>query len=137
MAYAPKRSAAAADAANDAQCALVNSGSIKIYTIGAGVPAAVADAVSGTSTLLATLPLDAAAFGSSSGGVATNGTITDDSDADATGTAAFFRLVSSGGTAVFQGLVGTTGCDLNLNTVSIVEHAAVSVTSLTITEALA
>ena len=39
-----------------------------------------------------------------------------------------------GVTGVMDGSVGTTGCDLNLNTTSIVIGATVSVTSMTITQ---
>ena len=139
MAYSPKRSAAAANAANDAQCALVNGGTLKIYAVGSGIPADVATNIT-DQPLLATLGLNASAFGASGAvtpGVATAAAITDDTTADNTGTASFFRLLASGGAAVFQGLCGTSGADLNLNTVSIVANATVSVTSLTITEALA
>lgn len=133
MAYNPLRSVAAANAACDAMAVLVNSGSIKIYSLGSGIPAHVADTIT-DQVLLATLPLSATAFGGASDGVATANAITDDSDADQTGTAAFFRACNSGGTAVFQGTVGTAGCDLNLSTISIVQHATVSVSSWTLTE---
>jgi hypothetical protein len=59
--------------------------------------------------------------------------ITSDSSANATGTATWFRIVTSGGTHVIDGNVGTSGSDLNLNTTSIVSGAAVAVTSFTIT----
>ena len=59
--------------------------------------------------------------------------ITQDSSADATGTAAFFRILNSAGTTTYaQGTVGTSGSDLNLNTTSIVLGGPISVTSLTI-----
>lgn len=135
MALSPKRTAEAANAACDAMAALVNSGSLKIYTIGSGVPATAATAIT-DQVLLATLPLNATAFAGAVNGVATANAITNDSDADATGEAAFFRLLTSGGASRFQGLVGTSGCDLNLNSVAIQQHAAVSVTSLTLTESL-
>lgn len=62
--------------------------------------------------------------------------ITQDSSANATGTAAFFRIYKSDGTTVIlQGSVGTSGQDLNLNTLSIVSGGPVAVTSFTITEA--
>jgi hypothetical protein len=149
MTYAPKRSAAAANAAVDAMAALLNGGSVKIYTVGGGVPASVAAAVDGGSVLLGTLPLGATAFtaGGAQGdagagtqpataGVAWSKAITDDSDADATGTAAFFRGVTSGGTAVIQGLCGTSGSDMNLNSLSIVQHAAISISNWGLTEGL-
>ncbi len=115
--------------------ALMNSGTLKIYTVGSGVPATVATAIS-DQVLLGTLTFSATAFGSSVAGVATANTITGDTTADATGTASFFRLLSSGGTAHCQGLCGTSGADLNLNTLSIVANADIEVTSLTLTEGL-
>jgi hypothetical protein len=135
MANSPKRSAAAANAACDAMAALLNSGTLKIYTVGGGVPATVATAIS-DQVLLATLTLNATAFAGASSGVATANAITGDSAADATGTASFFRLLTSGGTATCQGLCGTSGSDLNLNTLSLVSGAQVDVTSLTLTESL-
>ena len=60
--------------------------------------------------------------------------ITSDTSADATGTATWFRIVTSGGTFVVDGNVGTSGSDLNLNTTSIVAAATVAVSSFTITE---
>ena len=86
-------------------------------------------------TLLAELTCNATFAPAASGGVLTLNAITQDSSANATGTATWFRIVTSGGTFVVDGNVGTSGSDLNLNTVSIVSGAAVSVTSATITEA--
>ena len=60
--------------------------------------------------------------------------ITQDSSANATGTATWFRLTTSGGTAVVDGNVGTSGSDLNLTTTSIVATQPVSCSSFTITE---
>lgn len=136
MAYAPKRTAEAAQAACNAMTALLNAGTLKIYTVGSGVPATAATAIT-DQVLLATLTLGNPAFGNAdASGVATANAITGDTSADATGTAAFFRLLTSGGASRFQGLVGTSGCDLNLNSISIQIGAAVDVTSLTITESL-
>lgn len=135
MANAPKRTNEAANAACDAMAALLNSGTLKIYTVGSGVPATAATAIT-DQVLLATLALNATAFGSASAGVATANSITGDSSADATGTASFFRLLTSGAASRFQGLCGTSGSDLNLNTTSIVSGAQVDVTSLTLTEGL-
>jgi hypothetical protein len=67
--------------------------------------------------------------------VLTLNAITQDSSANATGTAAFFRITTSGGTAIVQGTVGTSGADLNLNTTSIVINGPVAVSSFTITAA--
>lgn len=84
-------------------------------------------------TLLAELTCNATFAPSASGGVLTLNAITQDSSANATGTATWFRIVTSGGSFVIDGNVGTSGSDLNLNTTSIVSGAAVSVTSFTIT----
>lgn len=94
-------------------------------------------ATGGTATtLLAELTCNATAFAAAaSSGVLTLNAITDDSSANATGTATWFRIVQSGGsTHVFDGNVGTSGSDLNLNTVSITSGDTVSVSSFTITE---
>jgi hypothetical protein len=93
-------------------------------------------ATGGTATtLLAELTCNATFAPAASGGVLTLNSITQDTSADATGTASWFRIVKSDGTThVMDGNVGTSGSDLNLNTTSIVAAAAVSVTSFTITE---
>ncbi len=85
-------------------------------------------------TLLAKLPMTNPAFGASSTGVATASAITDDSSADATGTAGYFRLNDRDGGEVVRGSIGTSGQDLNLNTVSITVGGTVSVPSLTYTQ---
>ena len=84
-------------------------------------------------TLLAELALSATA-GTTSNGVLTFSTITQDSRANATGTATWFRVVTSGGTFVIDGNVATSASDLNLTTTSIVATQPVSVTSATITD---
>lgn len=86
--------------------------------------------------LLAELTCNATFAPAASGAVLTLNAITQDSAANATGTATWFRIVKSDGTThVTDGTVGTSGADINLNTVSIVINAAVSITSATITEA--
>lgn len=86
-------------------------------------------------TLLAELTCNATFAPAAAAGVLTLNAITQDSSANATGTATWFRIVQSDGTThVLDGNVGTSGSDLNLNTTSIVAGAAVSVTSFTITE---
>lgn len=45
--------------------------------------------------------------------------------ASASGTAAHFRLKTSGGTAVIDGTVGTSGADLNLDTTTFVSGGSV------------
>lgn len=85
-------------------------------------------------TLLAELALSATAAGAAASGVLTFSSITQDSSANATGTATWFRIVTSGGTFVIDGDVATSASDLNLTTTSIVATQPVSVTSATITD---
>ena len=85
-------------------------------------------------TLLAELTCNATFAPGAAAGVLTLNAITQDSSANATGTATWFRLTTSGGTAVVDGNVGTSGSDLNLTTTSIVSTQPVSVSSFTITE---
>lgn len=98
-----------------------------------GRPAGPGTAVT-TQVLLAELTCNATFAAAASGGVLTLNAITQDSSANATGTASWFRILTSGGTAVLDGDVGTSGSDLNLTTVSIVATQPVSITSATITE---
>lgn len=93
-------------------------------------------ATGGTATtLLAELTCNATFAPSASGGVLTLNSITQDSSANATGTATWFRIVKSDGTThVLDGNVGTSGSDLNLTTTSIVSTQPVSVTSFVLTE---
>lgn len=84
-------------------------------------------------TLLASLTCGATFAAAASNGTLTLNAITQDSSADATGTAVFFRVLKSDGTTVvWQGDVGTSGSDLNLNTTSIAAGGPVSVSSWTL-----
>lgn len=86
-------------------------------------------------TLLAQLTCNATFAPAASGGVLTLNAITQDSGADATSTATWFRIVKSDGTTfVLDGDVGTSGSDLNLNTTSIVSGGPVAITSFVLTE---
>ena len=106
------------------------SGRLKLYT--GTEPATCAAALSGN-TLLVDMPLSAAFAAASSGGVLTANAITQ-TNAAATGTAAFFRITDSAGTTtVAQGTVSTSGADLNLNTVALVSGGPVVISSWTIT----
>jgi hypothetical protein len=115
----------------DAMLAQLDGGTIELR-VGAQ-PATPATAASGT--LLATLtfgtPAFSAATTSGNNALGTANAITDDSDADATGTAGWFRCKTSGGVAVFDGAVGTDG---TFNSADIQIHGRVRCTSLTYTE---
>lgn len=93
-------------------------------------------ATGGTATtLLAELTCNATFAPAASGGTLTLNAITQDSSANATGTATWARIVKSDGTTfVLDCSVGTSGADINLNTTSIVSGAAVSITSAVFTE---
>lgn len=107
--------------------AIGTSGKVRIYS-------GTRPATGGTATTqLAELPLSATA-GTVTGQVLTMSAITTDSSADATGTASWFRILTSANVAVIDGNVGTSGSDLNLNTVSIVSGGPVAISSFTITE---
>lgn len=85
-------------------------------------------------TLLAELTCNATFAAAASSGVLTLNAIASDSSANATGTATWFRIVqSNGSTHVLDGSVGTSGQDLNLNSVSIVATGTVAISSFTIT----
>lgn len=92
-------------------------------------------ATGGTATtLLAELTCNATFAPGASSGVLTLNAITQDSSANATGTASWFRIVQSdGSTHVLDGDVGTSGSDLNLTTVSIVSGQPVSISNAAIT----
>lgn len=102
-----------------------NSGTLEIRTgsaPGAGNTA--------TGTVLATITAPADAFAAASGGTkAKNGTWSD-SSADATGTAAHFRM--TGGSNVIEGTVTATGGggDIELDSTSITAGQVVTITSL-------
>jgi hypothetical protein len=86
-------------------------------------------------TLLAELTCNATFAAAASGAVLTLNAITSDTNADATGTATWFRIVQSDGTThVLDGSVGVSGSDINFDSVSFVAGGTVAITSLTITE---
>lgn len=92
-------------------------------------------ATGGTATTLgAELTFSATSFPAASGGAMTANTITDDSSANASITATWFRVVSSAATFVMDGNVGTSGQDLNLNTTTITSGVRVAVTSMVLTD---
>lgn len=52
--------------------------------------------------------------------------------AAATGTATFFRTLTSGGTVIDQGSVGVSGCDLNLSTTALTAGSTVACSARTV-----
>jgi hypothetical protein len=133
MASALHLSTAAANAAADAVTALLDGGTLKIY---AGTQPATANTAISTQTLLATCTFANPAFGAASGGIATANSITADSDCAASGTATWFRALTSGGAAVLDGSCGASDADCLLSSTTIVQHSSVTITAMTITQAL-
>jgi len=117
----------AANAAVNAVGALLNSGTLKVYT---GSQPALDGSVTGT--LLATLTFGSTAFGSASSSAGTStaaaNSITSGT-AGNTGTAGYFAVEESGGSVVGTGTVGTSNADLIANSVSITSGATVSCAS--------
>lgn len=92
-------------------------------------------ATGGTATtLLAELSVSGAFAAAASSGVLTVNAVTGDSSADNTGTASWFRVLTSAAAARIDGSVGTSGSDMNLVTTSIVATQPVNITSFTITD---
>jgi len=132
MAHNVQVAAASVNAMIDALKVLCNGGTLKFYS---GAQPATADtAVPGGAVLLATCTFGSPAFGASTAGVATANAITADSDADATGTAAWFRVLTSGAAPVFDGTVGVgASFDCNVPGTNVVQHQAFPVSGMTIT----
>jgi len=119
---------AAANAAVNAIVDLLNGGKLQIYD---GTRPATGDTAVGAQHKLAEFTLPTPAFGDAADGVATANAITAVT-ALATYTATWFRVLQSDDTKMFDGEVGTSGCDLNLNTAAIVADAEVSISSFTV-----
>ena len=115
----------------DALSDLADNGYLRIYD---GTQPATADTAISSQVLLAELRFNADAAPSAVDGVLTFNAITQDSNANNTGTASWFRaLKSDGSTVLFDGTVGVSGSDLNIATTAIVAGAIVGVTSFVYT----
>jgi hypothetical protein len=132
MALNSKTAAASRNLALNAAFDVLNAGFLRIYDSTQPVDA---DTALGAQVKLAELPLSATAFAAASAGSKAAGAITS-AAALATGTATWGTLVKSDGTTrVMDFSVGTSGANLNLNSVAIQSGATVSVTSFTVTQA--
>lgn len=109
-------------------------GTSALFNIYAGVqPADASAATTAANAVVAALTFPTTnAFGAAAAGVMTNNTITSDSSA-AGGTAAWFSFTRNTGTRIVDGSVGTSGADLNLNSVTVTTGATVAVSAFTIT----
>lgn len=102
------------------------SGFLRIYD---GTQPAGPDTALGAQVKLAELALSATAFAAAAGGSLVANTISDDTSADATGTATWATFVTAAGVRILDVGVAAAGADINLNTVNIQVGAKVSVTS--------
>jgi len=119
-----------ANALRDAIDAGAGPGLVEIYD---GTRPATGGAIT-TQTLLGTVTCSAVSAPDASGGVLTFSAFTEDSSADADGTASWARITDSDANFVTDMDVGTAGADLIMNTVSIVSGGPIRIDSGTITE---
>jgi hypothetical protein len=130
MANNIRTSIVARNAELDALAVLASSGKLRIYS--GTQPATPETTASGV--LLAELTMNSTAFAGAVDAVITANAITQDSSNDASGTAGYYRLFKSDGvTVLWDGEVGTSGADMNLNSVAISSGAITQVTSFTYT----
>ena len=124
-----RRSTATRNSVVDAEGDLLNSGTIQIRT--GAQPTAVDDAAQGT--LLGTLGFSATAFGAPSTGVVSAGSISSDTNADASGTAGHARLLTSGAAIHSDATCGQGSGDFNFDNNVIVAGGTISISSLSLT----
>lgn len=131
MALNPKLAVAQRNAALDTALNTLNNGEILILD---GTQATDADTAIGAQVTLATLGFSATAWAAASTGSKVANAITSAS-AVATSTAAWYRMRTSGHTAVWDGSVGTAGANLNFNSTALQSGATVSISGFTATMA--
>lgn len=102
----------------------------QIIIYSGAIPANVGTAPTGT--LLVQFAGNATAFGTAANGVLTANAVAG-VNAAGTGTAGYFRINTSGGTAVVQGTCGLSAADMILTNTSITSGQTCNFTSLTVT----
>lgn len=121
-------SAARRNAMLDSLVDAIDGGSPGTITIFSGSQPA--DATGADGTVLATFTLNNPSFGSASAGsvaLVVSPALT--CTASATGTAAWARVKTSGGTVIFDGSVATSGGDFTINSTSITSGQTVNLTA--------
>ena len=133
MALNPHVSTVSRDLGLDAAFDVLNGGGfLRVYD---GTQPTNADTALSSQVKLVELPLSSTAFSAASAGVKTANAITS-ANAIASSTATWATLVKSDGTTrVLDMSVGTTGADLNFNSVAISSGALIVVSSLLISQA--
>ena len=109
-----------------------SSATIKIYDATGGIPATVNTAIT-SQVMLVNLPCSAT-FGVVSGAVLTANAITSTLPS-ASGTASFYRICTSGGTAIVQGSCGVGTGDLQMGSLTVTTGVSVAISSMVITHA--
>jgi hypothetical protein len=136
MATNAKTSASARNSGLDTVFNVLNSGK---FIVADGTQPTDADTSLGAQVDLADLAFGSTAFAAASAGSKAANAITQDSSANASSTATWATLIISAnafsGARLMDMSVGTSGANLNLNSVAISSGAAVAVSSLTITQA--
>jgi hypothetical protein len=109
-------------------------GTSAIFNIYAGVqPADVSSATTALNVIISQLTFPTTnAFAAAAAGSMTANAIASDTSAVG-GTAAWFSITKNTGARVADGSVGTSGADLNLNSVTITTGATVAITAFTVT----
>ena len=108
------------------------AGTLKVYT--SPMPSLVTDAIT-TQTLLGTLTFSDPSAPGASGGVITASAITQDSSADATGTAAWARIADSTGAVAMDVDITVSGGGgaMQMNSTSVVIGGPILVSAMTVT----
>ena len=128
MALNPKLAVSRRNAALDAALdTVLNSGTLRIYD---GTQPTDADTALGSQVLLASLGLNATAFAAASGGSKAANSISS-ATAGASGTTTWGSFVTSGAVRLWDFSCGTSGANLNFNSVVISSGATVSCSSFT------
>ena len=130
LGFATSLRQARADLITAAIDAGAGAGIIYLYN---GVRPATGAAIT-TEVLVAELVFSDPSFPASSDGSITANAITSDASADTTATATWFRVVDSDLNFIFDGSIGLSNSDLNLNNINVVLGVIVSITLFKTTE---
>lgn len=129
----PKLSAASRNLALNAALNVGDGGTVLILD---GTQATDADTAIGAQVTLANVGHNATAWAAASAGAKAANAFTADSSADATGTATWYRMRTSGAVAYWDGSAGTATSNLVFNSVAIQSGANVQISSFSATMAV-
>ncbi len=106
------------------------AGSNALFNLYSGTQPANANTAITSQVLLVSMQI-AGVFGTDTNGTLTLGAVTE-TNASASGTASFFRIIKADNSVIMDGSVGLSGADLILNTVDIAAGQSVDITAGTI-----